>query len=290
MRPLTTTIAVAALALSGIAGSTQAAAIAATPLPPYSASWADPAGDVTTVPDLTGLTVSNDASGVLTFSVAIGNRSTPTADDVIGLAIDADHDATTGDQGVEDVLALHEQSSGTVETSYEHWNGTSYDNLPLPQGFSATYTGPSATFTVPASGLGVGPSFNVAAFGSMVGTQVEDDTSFFTYDVGGPAAQPQLVVHPIGHPIARAGKILLTRVVPTFGGKTVDGRLVDVSCHAKIAGKTVEALTYTTSGRGGPVGCAIDVGKHARGKLLVVQMRIAYQNVAVKHTYTYRVH
>lgn len=59
-------------------------------------SLTDPSGDASTAPDITAMTVANDASGNITFTITT-NQPALAADAAVELVLDQDNNATTGD-------------------------------------------------------------------------------------------------------------------------------------------------------------------------------------------------
>src|SRR6266550_638756 len=86
------TAAVAAGAILGVAGGAAAS---------NSDTWTDPAAD------LTGIAAASDDAGKITFTLTYANRpSGLTDDDQVQIWLDADDNASTGDNGFDYVLVL----------------------------------------------------------------------------------------------------------------------------------------------------------------------------------------
>ena len=86
-------LACVAVAASVSAGSAVAGqARGAAPVTSYN----DASGDGNGAPDLTGVTVSNDAAGAITMRITVPNRPQLVSTDVIGVWIDADRNELTG--------------------------------------------------------------------------------------------------------------------------------------------------------------------------------------------------
>jgi hypothetical protein len=62
-------------------------------------SFADPAGDAETAPDIVAVSVGNDAAGRITFAIALADGTVLAADSELALGLDSDRDESTGDGG-----------------------------------------------------------------------------------------------------------------------------------------------------------------------------------------------
>jgi hypothetical protein len=84
--------AVALLAALFVAGASAPGTAFARPAHGVSgtASFTDPSGDAGVAPDITGVTVSNDDHGLITFRIAVPNRSSLGPDDVLAVPLGTD--------------------------------------------------------------------------------------------------------------------------------------------------------------------------------------------------------
>ena len=121
-----------------------------------SESFTDPAGDSGIAPDITSVTVSNDDSGLLTFRIAIANRTALGPDDVVAALIATDDpNPYIGRRfdGTNFAVVL----DGTYGPSLHEWNGADLDPiLPRPQSVTGTYSDGVATLTVQQEALAPG--------------------------------------------------------------------------------------------------------------------------------------
>jgi hypothetical protein len=104
----------AAVALLAALSLTGASASGATFTPVRatagSASFSDPTGDSGVAPDITGVTVSNDDRGLITFRITVPNRSALGPDDAVAVPLGTDDpDLTSGlrSDGMNFVLVLY---------------------------------------------------------------------------------------------------------------------------------------------------------------------------------------
>jgi hypothetical protein len=123
-----------------------------------SLTFTDPTGDAGTAADITTVSVSNDANGQITFQINIANQFAKT--NTVDLLIDADRNASTGDQqsaGAEyDVFADFGQNSWSLGT----WNGSSWVDEPSSSTVSVGHSTNVLTISINRSDLGNTSGFN----------------------------------------------------------------------------------------------------------------------------------
>lgn len=177
-----------------------------------STAFADPAGDAAAA-DITGVTVSNDDTGLITFAVAIPNRPAVTTGLYVLVFLNTDQNAATGapnDDGADYVLGY---SGGQAELG--KWTGSDFDfTVPHPS-LTSTYAG-GVTLKVSAADLGGTTGFTfyvVADEHAADGTPQVDfapDASApdFTYavQITPPAAKPPIAAKPAPKPKAKPKK------------------------------------------------------------------------------------
>src|SRR5260221_8282546 len=114
--------AAAALFAAGIAVSAFGAR-ADTPL--KSQTYTDPAGDQTPGgPDITGVVVDNHADGTLDFSIALPREPALINGEAVVIWIDADNNATTGQNGFDALLTADGAYPSTTSIEVLKWIGT----------------------------------------------------------------------------------------------------------------------------------------------------------------------
>jgi hypothetical protein len=148
--------ALAALVFAGVAAALLALAGGAA-----SAVLQDAAGDSGDAPDVTSLTVTNDARGRIAFRLAFANRpngleASETAHDVVSLFLNTDRNASTGDPDGDDYLL---QVSGNG-FALAPWRSSRFTPLARADA-RATRSGGTATVTVASAALGRTRAFDL---------------------------------------------------------------------------------------------------------------------------------
>jgi hypothetical protein len=92
----------------------------------------DPSGDSNGAPDITGVTVANDLSGMILFVVEVANRSGFARDDDVLIYVDTDRSAATGfperaGGGVDYLLRI---DATTSQVTLGRWNGSGFEPAP----------------------------------------------------------------------------------------------------------------------------------------------------------------
>jgi hypothetical protein len=148
-----------ALAVVGVAALTFAGVAFAA----NTGSFADVSGDSGTAPDVTGVAISSDDTGMVTIKVTLGNRTSFGGGDGVGLGIDADQNPDTGTvfYGAEYELDLE----GTTAKFYRAAENGFYEEAPLPSSFKASFDGGVVTVTFKPSEIGNATGFNVYTVG-----------------------------------------------------------------------------------------------------------------------------
>src|SRR5262245_24502127 len=193
-----------------------------------SASFPDQPGDVTLVPDITALNVSNDDAGTITISMTFSpSRTIGLPGDEFGVALDLDQNPDTGSvyYGTE-VLMVFEQSG----LHFGRAAGNGFTAAPPPPSLHGTIGNGVVTFSVNASDLGLAPNggFNIVALSdsAVVGElDTAPDIRTFNY---------QLVVGPPPPPPPPDTRAPVDRAFASHG----------------VHGKTVRLSYWAADGRG----------------------------------------
>lgn len=184
-----------------------AAIFASTASASNSGSFLDGAGDAATAPDVTGVTISNDDSGMVTIKVTFANRSAWSADDGIAVGLDTDQNPDSGSliYGTEYELDL--QGSGTK--FYRAAANGFFEEAPPPPSFHASFSGDSVTLTFNASDLGSPTGFNVYTLGfDRSALDAAPDIRTFNYQLVAGATAPALAADhraPVTHAFKAIG-------------------------------------------------------------------------------------
>jgi len=275
---------VAALALG--AATSHAARSGPTAVAANSASYTDQVGDATGgAPDISGITVTSDATGIVTFTVTTGGFGSPTD---VEVNLDTDRNSATGDQdGTEVSLAAMKIGSMVVPGEVKWVNGA-WTEVPMPPSFTVKIDGSVATLTAAASDLGV-----TTGFSFWVGTYLYDTSTgktagmddapngsgVWAFDLNAPTktSTVQAVYRAVIGPAvavparATAGK----RLTVTFAlSRSDNGRPLTggtMSCTPTIDGKLV---AHTDSMSNGTARLSLVVPKNAKGKTLKVKLTV----------------
>lgn len=140
-----------------------------TPPPPAELAVNDPQGDSGAAPDVTTVNVSNDAGGVITIKVLLGNRSALAPTDIIGVEINADESAGTGDPSGGDYLAgLTASGAALLKWDGAHFGGFEHGAV------TGSASGGVATLTLSAADLGNTRAFSLTVITGLNGGSDSD--------------------------------------------------------------------------------------------------------------------
>ena len=239
-------------------------------------SYQDEGGEVPGSADISGVTVTNDASSV-TFSVQT-SWGAMDANTFFAILLDADQNPATGTSGFDYVVTGNRYGGTVVNTT-----------TPLVLKVPSSYSGGLWTVTVPLADIG-----NSQAFDFFVLTQVganqahplEDrapDTGTWQYPPPAPAPPPpppptvaSVAVAHVGAPAhGKIFRVTGLTVELSDGSSTVAAAL---TCSARLGGKAL-------AGRG----CAYRLPKTAKGRRLVVRVAGSYGATPLRGTYVSRV-
>lgn len=256
------------------------------------ARFTDPGGDSGAAPDITAVTVANDAAGNLTFTVTTNQPALPTGAG-LGIFFDTDKNSSTGGDGVEFLLIV--TPSGWV---FERWDGTQFVTANASSA-NSTYANGVLTFKVNKSDITGVSSFVFWAFsvqsnaaGEIVATDAAPDgTAVYTYTLTVPTPPPPPLTLRASAPVAvparpAAGKAFAVRV-PVIRGDTGAALASGVvTCKVTLGLKPLRAVGTVRAGR---ATCAMVIPKTARGKQLRGTIKVTFRNVSVSKSFSYRV-
>jgi hypothetical protein len=249
-------------------------------------AYADPSGDSSSAPDVTGVTVLGDkGTGQVIFRITGSNLSTA-SDLVTLLAIDSDANPTTGNpdwNGADYLFGLDSEGYGFVHWNGSDWVDTSYATVRVTGG------GSNVTISVNRSEIGNTSEFNFSVESKNTTTKAYDDApdlGMYNYslDAGGPDIQGvMLQTTPSSGP--KAGKPFV--VSPLALKLPPDGAFISVlpqpesySCKATLKGRAVPG-----SGTGG---CTLRIAKKkTRGKTLSVVVTVSYEGATKSVPFTF---
>jgi hypothetical protein len=224
-------------------------------------NFSDPIGD-TTGPDIASAEISNSASHVI-VKVAFANRPSLVSGDVVFVDFDLDHNAATGDAGV-DAYAVFEGGEDPVAFVWRD------GEFALDTDLTASFTAGAANVTVPidlaGDTIGVSATALVGPDPEAAPTDHAPDSGAWTYTVERPLFQGATATFSPAQP--HAGRpFAVDRVELEF---TVAGT-VDPSgwrCRAVLAGRTLRPEQFDS--------CHWQVPRTARGKRLAVTVTASY--------------
>ena len=217
------------------------------------ASFADPAGDADGAPDLSGIQISNDAAGVITFQIGLASGASIAADSLVALNIDSDGDLDTGDGAGFDTTFLF--ASGKSLTVLR-WNGSNYATGQAP---TATVSAAANTLrlTVNKRDLADTKAFAFYLTSAQIGADDEivasddapDDGEVWEYELTAPTTVPPTVPPPA----PPTGTLTLSSSKPAAAMRAKAGKPFAVTMGVK-RGDTGAAVTT------GKVTCAMKIG------------------------------
>jgi len=151
---------------AGVAGAVACGILVFAGLAFGASSFSDAAGDDNAAPDVTSVTVSESAEGMITFALVVGNYQTLPENSWFNLWFDTDSNQSTGDAGDEELVRF--LADGTIE--YYVWDGSQLVQR-AAAGMAGQFAAGTLTVTVPKAELGGDSSFGVLAVSSR-GQQV----------------------------------------------------------------------------------------------------------------------
>jgi len=251
-------------------------------------TFADPAGDSGTAPDITSVLVANGINEQVIFRVTVTDLVVPSYTTVL-VAIDSDRNPSTGHDGTEYLLIYDLSDAGFV---LARWDGSQFVDTPEST-LSASHDENSAIFSVNASELGNTTSFDFwvrTVQGPAFQVTHEDtapDNGTFTYELG-PSAVPQLTV-PRSHATkARAGKPFIAVVtIARADGVPMDLTLEDLTCKA-TAGSRPLRVGFADA-LGPDAGCLWDLSRKSKGKTLRASVTVRLDGATVTKTFTAKI-
>lgn len=248
--------------------------------------FTDPAGDAGGSPDITEVTVANDAEGRIVFRVAFaGGAPLPRAGDV-AIYVDADEDGSTGESGRDYRIVLN----GLETWSFSRWDGFEWRLVPALTGRAYFLPG-AVMFAVDRSELGGTTSFELFVLSGLYenGELVAADggEADWTYETVaktlGLTATPVVAVTRGG---ARAGRVFLAGYTFARSDSPEPANGTRTRCVATVAGRR---LGTRVSQAADTAACLVTPPKASRGKLLRLTLTTSFGAVAVTRTYAARV-
>jgi hypothetical protein len=259
-------------------------------------TYTAPATDPGTADAVSSVVVSSDSSG--TISIAVNLAAPLTSTDRIGVYVDSDANPATGDPQTAgaDYVLFADASDQSIALGA--WNGSTWTNAASSSTLRAFRSGSQLTFSVNRSELGNTSEFNFwvdSCDGDCSpGHDVEvPATGTWSYQI---AQSVKLTAPALFAPkTAKAGKTYAAAMIVLVSDPSVSfASQGQVTCTAKLGGKPVSAaatvVTATFQGANvSAAGCAVHVGKGARGKRLVGTITATYAGATVSRTFSVKV-
>jgi hypothetical protein len=222
-------------------------------------SFFDPGADSDSAPDITGVAITNDDSGVVTVKLTLANRpAVPAATDDFAVGIDADQNPDTGSvfYGAEYELDL---DRGVIAVWRESPNGF-YTQAIAPPSLRIVFGSGAVTFSFKASELGISSGFNLYTIGADTnGLDAAPDMRTANYQFVGGAAAPLL---------GRDARAPLTQALKSAG----------------VHGKAVRLAYFAGDGRGETADTIVVY----RGKKVLKRINYAIEDTSPFLTYSAR--
>ena len=265
-----------------------------------SQSFPDSIGEDANAPDITGIDVSNDDAGLITFHVKISNRASLTPDMAILMWMDTDNNPATGDpqsDGAEYFLALDSSGVGLLK-----WNGTTYDTAQSQASVTYHYDTTGATVTASAADLGGAKSVNfstvaisglaVDASGNIDFTNAHVDSApdaghgVYSYKVVTKLTLKQ-TAFTSAPGSAWAGARFSASLAATESDTSGPVAAGTVACSGTIRGVRI-AATHTLAN--GVASCSWKLPKTSKGKTLVGRISITVQGTTLTKSFSATIH
>jgi hypothetical protein len=235
-------------------------AAASSSLATTSDNFSDGPGDGNGAPDILVVTVDNDASGEITFTVLVLGNIAPPADAQLTLVLDTDRNKATGSNGFDYALQFDARFN---EHALGRWDGTQFPIVDAPTA-AVNWTGVSATFSINRSDLGGTNGFDFyvrSTSGGPASDRFDDGPNEGTWSYT--LATAPTIVRAVYPPTLRArpGKVLDARGVRVRLSDGTTIRPETLTCRLTVGRTVVKPL------RGG---CRWRIGKTLKGRTVVL--------------------
>lgn len=250
-------------------------AIAAPAQAAFPIRIADPTGDATNVPDVSGVTIEDNGTAFV-FTVELATMQDLRPDALILVLINSDRNAQTGglDAGIDFAVAAEFAGAGLLR-----WNGTDFE--PAGVGISPTLDQGRLGFTIPKATMNNSQKIDVVVVATTNSSDNVDgapDQSAFTY-------LPSItrLVIPASVTSVRRGAVLSARTVQAemtpIPGQTVNVQPT-LRCTLTFRGRAIRALAG---------GCRWRIKKAWRGRRLTLRITATVGTETRTQTVTVRV-
>lgn len=274
---------------------TSAAVVAATALAVFpsaagssaanSGTFADPAGDAGGAPDVTSLTISDSAAGVIQFAFSVTGMTTDAA---VFVFMDTDRNAATGNDGDDYEVDVSIDSKGTWY-DVSRYDGAKWVSVPETPTMGMSVSGSTYTVRVGRADLGGTTGFEFWALSALwkandiAAADRVPDTGTLVYELSKATAAPPVTTTPppsavvpwIGKPTLSQAPHAGSRVTVTFPvtNKTTGQPLTSgtMTCDPQVDG---QVLRHVESFGNGAAKLTFTIPKTSKGKTLKVNLTI----------------
>ncbi len=281
-----------ALALAAALVLVVSTSASARPLDIKPISFTDQTGDSGTAPDVSTVSVTNDAAGTYSFDVAFATPLTPTS--FVDVFLDTDLNPATGDPGSVGADAVIEDDESDQSFGFYKWDGTKYAfTAPVAIHVTGTADKKDLKFVVGTPDIGAVTGFNFFV------ESTEGDGSAGHYDdapsgiaVWQYTLQKQVTLALVGAKAttAKAGGtwVLALAVKRSDTGATL-GSEGTVVCHATSGSTKLVAAAhgFVSAGSSGSAAvCGFKVPKKLKHKVLHGTITVSYEGQSITHSFT----
>lgn len=294
---LSAVVVVVALTFASLAGARSAVVGGAN----GSGTFTDASGDVNGAPDITAVTISDNAtSGLITVNVQAAGFAASTNYALVKVYLNTDKNESTGavEQGGAEYYLGTSIEAGSWGWSIDRWDGSKYTLVPQSPTMAFTRSGDSLTWTVSKADLGNTTGFRFFVWSStwdandnMVAEDTAPDGGDWSYDLSVPPP-PAVVVRPlIAIPTTSpatvvAGKRLTVLFAVTRSDNGLPLTTGQMICDPSVAGKVIQ---HAESFKGGTARLSFLVPKTAKAKLLKVKVTIVAGEQSTTKLVSFRV-
>ncbi len=255
------------------------------PVNPGETTYTDPAGDSTGGPDITVVTLSNDATGLITLKINVTGLDVGRTN--VFTFLNTDRNSDTGSAtGCEYTLDVDSQA-GSHDWGMTRWDGGGWQDMPRSSTLSFDHTGDVATFTFHRNDIGNVGSFDfwIAADGDS-GLDMAPFGDMWTYTLS--ASKVTLVVGKVvaspAKPVAGKRFVVSMPVTRSDTGQAAAG--AKLTYRVTVAGKAVKA-TGSIAGKTARV--TTTVPRATKGNVLRMRLTVSANGLSVTRTASYRV-
>jgi hypothetical protein len=265
-----------------------------------SQTFADSIGEDANAPDITSVVVSNDDSGLITFTINVSNRPAFTSDMYFLIFLDTDQNSSTGDPkslGADYAIDLEPGAVGLFQ-----WNGTMYAPAASQTSLVYAYATTGPTIKISASDLGKTKAFSfavVAASGFTTDASGNPDFTnehrdyapdpghgFFSYQVLTKLVLSVTAFTTAPRP-AKAGRPFSASLAANENDTNGPVQAGTVTCGATIAGRRIAATSHALTN--GVASCLWRLPKTAKKKTIRGTIALTVRGTVVSRSFSARI-